>query len=294
LEIACGYGRLTRFLVQEIPGERLRISDIYSRAVAFQRQQFFVNGFDSVTEPGALICEQRFDLIFVVSLFTHLPERRFEQWLAKLYSLLTPRGLLVFSVHGEHLAGGVPIPPSGLLFKPTSESGSLEVAENGVSYVTEAFVREMLGRARGVNGSYLRLLSALCRAQDVYLVSRNPQEDYSACRYRHDSLGYVDSVWHTAANEARAHGWAVDPNEGKHVIEIQVKLNGRRVGQCPVDRPRPDVAQAMKTTKYARAGWECLLSLGNVPSGGEAALEFWAISSDGASTLLDVRWPVPA
>ena len=77
LEFACGHGRLTRFLVQEMPASRIFVSDIYQDAVEFQKEQFGVNGKVSVSEPEKYPLDQTYDCILVASLFSHLPPRTF-------------------------------------------------------------------------------------------------------------------------------------------------------------------------------------------------------------------------
>lgn len=121
LDFASGYGRSTRFLVQDVPPSNVWVSDIYADAVTFQKETFKVNGFVSCHNPSSLYCDEKFDMIFVASLFTHLPQERFMNWLRRLFEMLAPRGVLVFSLHDEALAGGREIPPPGILFLEASE-----------------------------------------------------------------------------------------------------------------------------------------------------------------------------
>ena len=57
LDFACGYGRLTRFLVLEVPPDRVWASDIYAGGVAFVERVFGVHGVVSVTDPAAYSLE---------------------------------------------------------------------------------------------------------------------------------------------------------------------------------------------------------------------------------------------
>ena len=76
-----------------------------------------------------------------------MPERTFTNWLQNLYDLLTPDGVLMFSVHDECLrAPHVEMPAKGILFSANSESQSLDKEEYGTTYVTEKFVREIVDR----------------------------------------------------------------------------------------------------------------------------------------------------
>ncbi|HEY9785911.1 MAG TPA: class I SAM-dependent methyltransferase, partial [Candidatus Obscuribacterales bacterium] len=104
LDFASGYGRVARFLVQMMAPHRVFVADIKADAVAFQKKHLGVNGFVSPEKPHDLSISQRFDVIAVFSLFSHLPEETFNAWLEKLIGLLKPAGVLLFTTHGiEHM-----------------------------------------------------------------------------------------------------------------------------------------------------------------------------------------------
>src|SRR5262249_48949064 len=152
-----GYGRVTRFLLRLLPAERIWVADVYEGGVAFQERRFGVHGIVSTVDPAGFAAAagaEPFDAILVTSLLTHLPEDRFVAWLRVLLSLLAPGGVLAFSVHDRSvLPAGAELPPSGLLFQEISESGSLEVADYGSTWVSEEFVRSALDRALAGNGA---------------------------------------------------------------------------------------------------------------------------------------------
>ena len=80
---------------------------------------------------------RRFDVIFVASLFSHLPERRFVPWLRWLYRRLAPGGVLVVSTHGpESLLPGRALPAGGFHFETLSESRRLTGDEYGSTWVS--------------------------------------------------------------------------------------------------------------------------------------------------------------
>ena len=45
LDFGCGYGRVTRFLIQEMDASKIWVGDIYKEAVDFQRKYFTVGMF---------------------------------------------------------------------------------------------------------------------------------------------------------------------------------------------------------------------------------------------------------
>lgn len=177
LEFACGHGRFTRHLVNHVDRSQITVSDIHEGAVAFVRSQFDVDGFPSVTDPATLDHDGRYQVIYVASLFSHLPMRRWLPWLDRLLALLAPGGVVVFSTHGptaladrEDRSGLIEVEP-GFWFGPDNESlGRLESAEYGTTYVDEAFVRRA---AESLGGQVLaQQVQGLWGFQDLYVVGR--------------------------------------------------------------------------------------------------------------------------
>ncbi len=141
LDFASGYGRSTRFLVTALDPRRLWVADIVEPAVASQVERFGVHGLRSAESAADFEPGRAFDLIFVSSLFSHLPEAAFGSWLDRLASLLAPRGVLALST----LDAG---DGAGHTFHAASESRELEPERYGTAYVTEAFVRRSVAEAR--------------------------------------------------------------------------------------------------------------------------------------------------
>jgi len=87
--------------------------------VRFQEETFGVRGTVSAANPAALPLDGPYDVVLACSFFSHLPAARFEAWLGRLRRLLSPGGVLIFSVHGMAL-----LPPGerdlaeGIVFRP--------------------------------------------------------------------------------------------------------------------------------------------------------------------------------
>ena len=130
----------------------------------------------SVEVPEHLDWAERYDLIVVPSLFSHLPGNTFGRWLASLYRLLSPRGVLAFSVHGHRLVKDEP-PVDGLVFKAVSEAtGRMRPEEYGTSFVTEGYVADSIQRATG-ECRYQRIERGLWDHPDLYLVA-GPEQSH--------------------------------------------------------------------------------------------------------------------
>jgi len=228
LDFASGYGRFTRFLVQEIPPQNLWISDIYAPAVQFQTEQFGVQGIVSTTYPQDYPIQKSFDAILACSFFSHLPETTFLTWLQKLYSLLSPQGILMFSVHDRdlfppHLA----ISPSDILFIPNSESRSLDVNEYGTSYVGESFVAQSLKTISQGQAFYSRIPKGICGYQDLYLVTRTPQKPLSSMQFSHHPQGKIERCELTPEGNLLLTGTVSEINPNGQLDSIFVSINGQ-------------------------------------------------------------------
>ena len=230
LDFASGYGRLTRFLVQDIPPEKIWISDIYAQAVQFQIEQFGVQGIISTTYPQDYPIQQQFNAILACSFFSHLPEATFLTWLEKLYSLLSPQGILIFSVHGrELLPPHLAISAADILFIPNSESRSLDVNEYGTTYVGETFVAESLKKVSQGEAVYSRIPKGICRYQDLYLVTRSHQKPLSSLQFNHHPQGKIERCELTADGNLLLTGTISEINPNSQLEAILVSINGTLV-----------------------------------------------------------------
>lgn len=104
LDFGCGCGRVTLWIAQQMAaGSELHGTDTDAEAIAWCRDhlpgRFGVNAPLPPLEYG----DSAFDLIYAVSVFTHLDEERQFEWLRELRRVLKPGGTLLFTVHGEEV-----------------------------------------------------------------------------------------------------------------------------------------------------------------------------------------------
>src|SRR5947209_8300046 len=287
LDFASGYGRVTRFLVREVPPERISVADVYADGVRFQAERFGVHGLVSTLRPEDFACGERFDAILVTSLFTHLPEERFVAWLRALLGLLNPGGLLAFSAHSpEVLPAGVAMPARGFCFAATSESGSLDTCDYGSTWVTEAFVRQALERALGPGSSAasLHLVErALCNFQDLYLVSLEPGLNFSSLAFQGEPQVFVERAELATTGSLEIAGWAAVRNGT--VREVEVWLDGERLAAGAVGGVRDDVAGVFGES-HRRSEWACRGRLPEDISRSTAVLRLRAVDGRGRGHVL--------
>jgi SAM-dependent methyltransferase len=104
LDFGCGSGRVVR----NIPLTGSRIGrvwgvDIDRSAIRWCARHLPGYRFDATPHlPPTPFADASFDLIFAVSVFTHLDEDMQFAWLGELRRLLRPSGRLVVSVHGAY------------------------------------------------------------------------------------------------------------------------------------------------------------------------------------------------
>lgn len=287
LDFACGYGRFTRFLIQEFPARRVWVSDIDANAVQFQKEQFGVNGIVSFSRPEDYPVERKYDAIFVASLFSHLPEKLFVPWLEKLYSMLSDNGVLMFSVHDEDImTPDMVMPTSGIYFANYSESRYLDNRDYGTTWVTESFVAGAIAKASQGKAKYHRIKRGLL-IQDLYVVINAADRDFSDFNFGLKPRGYLDSCILTKPNELTLSGWATDTStlDGS-TTEIEVIINGRIVQKCMPFLPRPDVVEVIKNERSLISGWTCSCYLGSKSDFSQDILTLKMKSKDNIERIL--------
>ena len=262
LDFAHGYGRLLRFLGLAMPASRIWAAELQSDAVAFVQQAFGVQTLASNADPARFVPGRQFDFIWVASLFSHLPEPLFRAWLAKLVSLLMPRGVLCFSVRDAALLSvGETLPSSGIAYLECSENVELGTDIYGTTYADEAFVRRALHLATNDTRPLHRLPRALANEQDLYVVAADPQRDLSVlAAFRRGPWGWLDRRSLSASGELWLQGWAASLDDGA-VECVEIDIDGRQ-HRCATGLTRPDVGAVFADVRLDNAGWDFHCGLG--------------------------------
>ncbi len=174
MEFASGHGRFTRHLVKALGADRVTVSDVVPDAMAFAQRTFGVRGVLSSTVPESLVWDQQYEVVFVLSLFSHLPRRTWARWLQCLYDGVAPGGVLVFSTHGLKAAAhdSVPLDEDGFFFAPSSESQAIDVQEYGTAFTSEDFVLARIAETVGADKLIHRSLVHFWNHQDAYVLAK--------------------------------------------------------------------------------------------------------------------------
>lgn len=104
LDFGCGWGRVPRVLLRDFPTANLFGTDVDPEMIEIAREllpevEFRVNG----ARPPLAYPDERFDLILVNSVFSHLAEPNFTAWIAELTRVLKTGGVLAFTSWGQGL-----------------------------------------------------------------------------------------------------------------------------------------------------------------------------------------------
>lgn len=174
LEFASGHGRFTRHLVKAIGAEKVAVSDVVPDAIAFAQATLGAKGFLSSTTPEEVIWPQTYDVVFVLSLFSHLPKRTWTRWLNRLYAAVAPGGVLVFTTHGIKAArhDNVLLDADGFNFSASSESQAIDTAEYGTTFTTEEFVLARIAENMGADKLIHKIPVHFWNHQDAYVLVR--------------------------------------------------------------------------------------------------------------------------
>ena len=291
LDFASGWGRLTRYLEQRLPVDKISVADIYHDAIDWQVSTFGVAGLHSTKDPALLAYAGRHDIVLAGSMFSHLPEGLFHAWLAKLYSLVSERGVLAFSVHDEAiLPAGETMGPDGFHFLRFSESGSLELDIYGMSYVTDAFVGRAVERLGG-GLSWRRFPKGLYENQDLYVIGA-PGVDLSALKLGSTPMGGFETVATLSTGEVEFAGWAVERTPGADIVAARVFVDEVETLALSPITPRPDVQKHFPGSARAPVGWSFRLSPQQATPG--ATVRVRLESATGLMGYCYAQMPAPA
>lgn len=100
LDFGCGAGRVTRWLSSCYPKASIEACDV-DADLQFVADRFGAKVWKSAKVVEKLSAPSTYDLIWVGSVFTHLPAHDSTRMFDKLLSWLNPSGILVFTSHGR-------------------------------------------------------------------------------------------------------------------------------------------------------------------------------------------------
>ena len=131
LDFGCGCGRLARY-TSRLPRVALSGCDIDADNVNWCANNLSGSFVPTKVHPPTPFPDNSFDLIYGVSVFTHLREPLQDAWLAELQRLAAPRGWILMTIHGRTALDYAGLPPAVYedLEKRVSDQGLYVTAAN--------------------------------------------------------------------------------------------------------------------------------------------------------------------
>jgi 2-polyprenyl-3-methyl-5-hydroxy-6-metoxy-1,4-benzoquinol methylase len=193
LDFAAGYGRVTRWLVPVY--RSVTMADLEQEMIDFHRQELGVEGFVSSHDPRILASHgQDYDIVFVFSLFTHLPSTSWRAWLNALAALVRPGGHLLLSTHSYELLAQMNPAQFGdpgtwveefVFWEANETGGRLETSVYGSNVVKDSYVRNAINELEDIELIYYYKMGELDRYHDMYLIRKNKKSMFP----KHQDIG---------------------------------------------------------------------------------------------------------
>ena len=130
LDFPSGYGRVLRYLKAEFENSKIFACDIDEDMVNFCKDTLGAIALNSKNDFDEISFQQKFDLIWCGSLFTHIDEKNWGSLLGLFFSHLETGGILVFTVHGRKIISEVYGGHKNFAFNNSQISNLLEEYES--------------------------------------------------------------------------------------------------------------------------------------------------------------------
>ena len=103
LDFGCGAGRVLPHMVALAPNARCTGCDVDDEAIAWAQEHLpRCRWVRTESAPPLAFADGRFDLVYSISVFSHLDEDLQDRWLAELARILRPGSVALLTVHGPH------------------------------------------------------------------------------------------------------------------------------------------------------------------------------------------------
>jgi SAM-dependent methyltransferase len=109
LDFGCGCGRTLYWVAKYSNKPDYYGTDIDVQAISWSHKNLNFAKFSVNKALQPLVYKsETFDLVYALSVFTHLDEERQFVWLTELKRILKPRGILIITLHGRRVSGKLP------------------------------------------------------------------------------------------------------------------------------------------------------------------------------------------
>lgn len=255
LDFGCGCSRVLRWFDDLARNCRFHGTDINADAIEWSRAHIaFAEFSQNEPWPPLRYPSERFDLIYGISVLTHLDETFQLAWLEEIWRIAKPGAIVMLTALGDWQARNDLVGDAarefagkGLVYRQIHEATASGLpAFYQLTYHSRQYIERIWSRD-------FRLLAFIRQGplyfQDLVVMEKPAQHDGPHERPRPAYL-YVDLPRGSVGppefgaivdgSEVAVQGWAFHPDGG--TLELDVWLDGDRVASCAPDIPRPDVA----------------------------------------------------
>ena len=143
-EFASGYGCVTRHLDKDFFD--VTACDIHPAAMNFIQNSFGVKTMLSKEDPDEFGCNSKYDVVFALSFFSHMPDRTFGRWIRALYNLVNTGGALIFTTCGRisnETLLNFDVNDEGYAFSAVTEQSDLSTDSYGLAVALYPYVHRI-------------------------------------------------------------------------------------------------------------------------------------------------------
>lgn len=152
LDWGCGTGRIIQQLHQFNPYALLYAADINTQMIEWDHQNIKDVHFSAISSiPPTTYPANYFDLVYGISVFTHLPSKLQDEWLVELRRLIKPGGILLITTHGGFFFSQLTkkekrqLNETGYYEKAFHQNKALQSGDrNDTMYVTEEYFKKII------------------------------------------------------------------------------------------------------------------------------------------------------
>ena len=107
LEWGCGVGRIVRHLPDMLPATTMiHACDINQEMIAWDNKNLPGIQFSAIDGlPPTAYPDKLFDLVFAISVLTHIQCNEQVNWIREIHRIMEPDGVFLFTTHGEKFIG---------------------------------------------------------------------------------------------------------------------------------------------------------------------------------------------
>lgn len=104
LDWGCGVARVVRHMPEWLDaGSRIDGADINEGMIKWDNENIPGIRFSVIGTTAPMhYADASFDMVYALSVFTHIEDSRQEEWLGEIHRILQPKGLFLFTTHGRH------------------------------------------------------------------------------------------------------------------------------------------------------------------------------------------------